>query len=141
LFCGLGNFTLPLARRVAEVTGVEGEHGLVMRAADNAARNGIANANFQVANLFEDQRGTDWARKPWDKLLLDPPRAGADKVLEYLPHKETSRIVYVSCHPASLARDAGILVNQHSFRLVSAGVMDMFPHTAHVESIALFERV
>ena len=140
LFCGLGNFTLPIARRVAEVVGVEGEHGLVERAAENAARNGLANARFHVANLFEDQRGTDWARQPWDKLLLDPPRAGADKVLEYLPHKATKRIVYVSCHPASLARDAGILVNQHGFRLTSAGVMDMFPHTAHVESIALFEK-
>ncbi|MGN6383568.1 MAG: 23S rRNA (uracil(1939)-C(5))-methyltransferase RlmD [Dyella sp.] len=140
LFCGLGNFTLPIARRVAEVVGVEGEHGLVERAAENAAHNGLANARFHVANLFEDQRGTDWARQPWDKLLLDPPRAGADKVLEYLPHKATRRIVYVSCHPASLARDAGILVNQHGFRLTSAGVMDMFPHTAHVESIALFEK-
>ena len=140
LFCGLGNFTLPIARRVAEVVGVEGEHGLVERAAENAAHNGLANARFHVANLFEDQRGTDWARQPWDKLLLDPPRAGADKVLEYLPHKATKRIVYVSCHPASLARDAGILVNQHGFRLTSAGVMDMFPHTAHVESIALFEK-
>jgi len=140
LFCGLGNFTLPIARRVAEVVGVEGEHGLVERAAQNAARNGIGNASFHVANLFEDQRGADWARQPWDKVLLDPPRAGADKVLDYLPHKQTRRIVYVSCHPASLARDAGILVNQHGFRLVSAGVMDMFPHTAHVESIALFER-
>ena len=140
LFCGLGNFTLPIARRVAEVVGVEGEHGLVERAAENAAHNGLTNARFHVANLFEDQRGTDWARQPWDKLLLDPPRAGADKVLEYLPHKATRRIVYVSCHPASLARDAGILVNQHGFRLTSAGVMDMFPHTAHVESIALFEK-
>ncbi|WP_329740521.1 23S rRNA (uracil(1939)-C(5))-methyltransferase RlmD [Dyella sp. A6] len=140
LFCGLGNFTLPIARRVAEVAGVEGEHGLVERAAANARRNGIDNARFHVANLFEDQRGTEWARQPWDKLLLDPPRAGADKVLEYLPHKATRRIVYVSCHPASLARDAGILVERHGFRLVSAGVMDMFPHTAHVESIALFER-
>ena len=140
LFCGLGNFTLPIARRVAEVVGVEGEHGLVERAAQNAARNGIDNARFHVANLFEDQRAADWARQPWDKLLLDPPRAGADKVLEYLPHKQTRRIVYVSCHPASLARDAGILVNQHGFKLKSAGVMDMFPHTAHVESIALFER-
>jgi len=140
LFCGLGNFTLPIARRVAEVVGVEGEHGLVERAAQNAARNGIGNASFHVANLFEDQRGADWARQPWDKVLLDPPRAGADKVLDYLPHKQTRRIVYVSCHPASLARDAGILVNQHGFKLVSAGVMDMFPHTAHVESIALFER-
>jgi 23S rRNA (uracil1939-C5)-methyltransferase len=140
LFCGLGNFTLPIARRVAEVVGVEGEHGLVERAAQNAARNGISNAAFHVANLFEDQRHAEWARQPWDKLLLDPPRAGADKVLECLPHKQTRRIVYVSCHPASLARDAGILVNQHGFKLRSAGVMDMFPHTAHVESIALFER-
>jgi 23S rRNA (uracil1939-C5)-methyltransferase len=140
LFCGLGNFTLPIARRVAEVVGVEGEHGLVERAAANAARNRIGNARFQVANLFEDQRSADWARQPWDKVLLDPPRAGADKVLEYLPHKSTRRIVYVSCHPASLARDAGILVNQHGFTLISAGVMDMFPHTSHVESIALFDR-
>ncbi len=140
LFCGLGNFTLPIARRVAEAVGVEGEHGLVERAAANASRNGLANARFHVANLFEDQRGSDWARQPWDKLLLDPPRAGADKVLEYLPHKATKRIVYVSCHSASLARDAGILVNQHGFRLTSAGVMDMFPHTSHVESIALFEK-
>ncbi|MCW8808571.1 MAG: 23S rRNA (uracil(1939)-C(5))-methyltransferase RlmD [Rhodanobacter sp.] len=140
LFCGLGNFTLPIARRVAEVVGVEGEHGLVERAAQNAARNGIGNARFHVANLFEDQRGADWARQPWDKLLLDPPRAGADQLLEYLPHKHTRRIVYVSCHPASLARDAGLLVNRHGFVLKSAGVMDMFPHTAHVESIALFER-
>ncbi len=140
LFCGLGNFTLPIARRVAEVAGVEGEHGLVERAGENARRNGIANAGFHVANLFEDQRGTDWARQPWDKLLLDPPRAGADQVLAYLPHKATRRVVYVSCHPASLARDAGILVNQHGFRLSATGVMDMFPHTAHVESIAVFER-
>ncbi|MDE3209819.1 MAG: 23S rRNA (uracil(1939)-C(5))-methyltransferase RlmD, partial [Pseudomonadota bacterium] len=108
LFCGLGNFTLPIARRVAEVVGVEGEHGLVERAAQNAARNGIGNARFHVANLFEDQRSSDWARQPWDKILLDPPRAGADKVLDYLPHKQTRRVVYVSCHPASLARDAGI---------------------------------
>jgi len=140
LFCGLGNFTLPIARRVAEVVGVEGEHGLVERAAENATRNGIANAQFRVANLFEDQRDTNWARASWNKILLDPPRAGADKVLEYLPRKDTQRIVYVSCHPGSLARDAGILVQKHGFRLVSAGVMDMFPHTAHVESIALFER-
>ena len=140
LFCGLGNFTLPIARRVAEVVGVEGEHGLVERAAENAMRNGITHARFEVANLFEDQRHAAWAKQAWDKLLLDPPRAGADKVLEYLPNKETQRIVYVSCHPGSLARDAGILVQKHGFRLSAAGVMDMFPHTAHVESIALFER-
>ncbi|TCV97509.1 23S rRNA m(5)U-1939 methyltransferase [Luteibacter rhizovicinus] len=140
LFCGLGNFTLPIARHVAEVVGVEGEHGLVERAAENALRNGLANASFRVANLFEDQRNAPWATQAWDKLLLDPPRAGADKLLEYLPRKGTRRVVYVSCHPGSLARDAGILVERHGFRLVSAGVMDMFPHTAHVESIALFER-
>jgi 23S rRNA (uracil1939-C5)-methyltransferase len=140
LFCGLGNFTLPIARHAAEVVGVEGEHGLVQRAAENAVRNGIANASFRVANLFEDQRDEPWAKQAWDKILLDPPRAGADKLLEYLPRKGTNRIVYVSCHPGSLARDAGILVEKHGFRLVSAGVMDMFPHTAHVESIALFER-
>jgi 23S rRNA (uracil1939-C5)-methyltransferase len=140
LFCGLGNFTLPIARHAAEVVGVEGEHGLVERAAANAARNGLSNVSFRVANLFEDQRQAPWATQAWDKMLLDPPRAGADKVLEYLPRKGTNRIVYVSCHPGSLARDAGILVEKHGFRLVSAGVMDMFPHTAHVESIALFER-
>ncbi len=140
LFCGLGNFTLPLARRCREVAGVEGEHALVERADANAARNGIGNARFHVANLFEDQRHSEWARHDWDKILLDPPRAGADKVLEYLPRKTTGRIVYVSCHPASLARDAAILVERHRFRLTAAGVMDMFPHTAHVESIAVFER-
>ncbi len=140
LFCGLGNFTLPLARRCAEVAGVEGEHALVERADANAANNGIGNARFHVANLFEDQSRSAWARRDWDKILLDPPRAGADKALEYLPRKATRRVVYVSCHPASLARDAGILVREHGFVLRSAGVMDMFPHTAHVESIAMFER-
>lgn len=140
LFCGLGNFTLPVARRVAEVAGVEGDAGLVQRAAENAACNGIGHARFHVANLFEDHHQAAWARQTWNKLLLDPPRAGADKVLEYLPARGTERVVYVSCHPGSLARDAGILVERHGFRLAAAGVMDMFPHTAHVESIALFER-
>jgi 23S rRNA (uracil1939-C5)-methyltransferase len=140
LFCGLGNFSLPIAQRVAAVTGVEGEAALVERARANAARNGLDNARFQVANLFDPQQAADWARQPWDKLLLDPPRAGADQVLAYLPGAQTRRIVYVSCHPASLARDAGILVHQHGFTLQAAGVMDMFPHTAHVESIAVFDR-
>ncbi len=140
LFCGLGNFTLPMARRVDRVAGVEGEHGLVARAAENAARNGLANVDFHVANLLEDQRQTPWAKQAWDKILLDPPRSGAAAVLEYLPRREARRVVYVSCHPGSLARDAGILVERHGFVLRAAGVMDMFPHTAHVESIALFER-
>ncbi|RAP57772.1 23S rRNA (uracil(1939)-C(5))-methyltransferase RlmD [Oleiagrimonas sp. MCCC 1A03011] len=140
LFCGLGNFTLPVARRVAQVDGVEGDTELVRRAGANAQANGIDNAQFHMANLFEDHRKAAWARQGWDKLLLDPPRAGADKVLEFLPGKATHRVVYVSCHPGSLARDAEILVRKHGFRLSAAGVMDMFPHTAHVESIALFER-
>jgi len=140
LFCGLGNFTLPVARRVARIEGVEGDADLVRRAAATATSNGIDNARFHVANLFEDHRQASWARAAWDKLLRAPPRAGADKLLEYLPGKDTHRVVYVSCHPGSLARDAQILVQAHGFRLAAAGVMDMFPHTAHVESIALFER-
>ncbi len=140
LFCGLGNFTLPLARQVREVVGVEGDAGLVARARANAERNGLANAQFHSADLTLDQRGTPWMRQGFDKLLLDPPRSGADQVLRQLPLNGIDRIVYVSCHPGSLARDAGYLVNERGYTLVSAGVMDMFPHTAHVESIALFER-
>ncbi|HJS34356.1 MAG TPA: 23S rRNA (uracil(1939)-C(5))-methyltransferase RlmD [Pseudoxanthomonas sp.] len=140
LFCGLGNFTLPMARLVGEVVGVEGEAGLVVRARDNAARNGLDNAHFHAADLTQDQRGTPWMRQGFDKLLLDPPRSGAIEVLQQLPLKQFDRIVYVSCHPGSLARDAGYLVNEQGYTLASAGVMDMFPHTAHVESIALFER-
>lgn len=140
LFCGLGNFTLPLARRVREVVGVEGDAGLVARARENAERNGLANAQFFSADLTQDQRSTTWMRQGFDKLLLDPPRSGAIEVLQQLPLKQFKRIVYVSCHPGSLARDAGYLVNEQGFTLVSAGAMDMFPHTAHVESIAVFEK-
>ena len=140
LFCGLGNFTLPVARRAGSVVGVEGEAGLVARARENAASNGIGNAEFAAADLAADQRTAPWATRDYEKLLLDPPRSGAAAVLEYLPRKSAQRVVYVSCHPGSLARDAGTLVQQHGFKLVAAGVMDMFPHTAHVESIALFER-
>jgi 23S rRNA (uracil1939-C5)-methyltransferase len=139
LFCGLGNFSLALARSGAEVCGVEGDEALVQRARDNAARNGVG-AEFHVANLFEDCRALSWARKACDGLLLDPPRAGAEAVLGLVPALRPRRIVYVSCHPGTLARDAGILVQEHGYRLGGAGVMDMFPHTAHVESIALFER-
>ena len=140
LFCGLGNFTLPLARTVHEVVGVEGDAGLVARAKENADRNGLGNAQFFAADLTQDQRSTPWMRQGFDKLLLDPPRSGAIEVLQQLPLKQFKRIVYVSCHPGSLARDAGYLVNEQGFTLVSAGAMDMFPHTAHVESIAVFEK-
>ena len=140
LFCGLGNFTLPIARQVDSVVGIEGDEALVMRAGRNAEKNHIDNASFHAADLLLNHAGSSWAKRPYSKLLLDPPRSGAAAVLEYLPRKGTDRIVYVSCHPGSLARDAGVLVNQHGFSLVEAGVMDMFPHTAHVESIALFIR-
>ena len=140
LFCGLGNFTLPLARVAQEVVGVEGEAGLVQRACDNAARNGLNNVQFFAADLSQPLQGQTWAKQPYDRLLLDPARSGADEVLKQLPLSGLKRIVYVSCHPGSLARDAGWLVNEAGWVLKKAGVMDMFPHTAHVESIAVFER-
>ena len=139
LFCGLGNFTLPLARVAREVVGVEGEAGLVARAKENAAHNALTNVQFHAADLAQDLSGLPWMRAGFDKLLLDPPRSGADGVLKQLSLKGLKRIVYVSCHPGSLARDAGYLVNERGWVLKSAGVMDMFPHTAHVESIAVFE--
>ncbi|MDH5824466.1 23S rRNA (uracil(1939)-C(5))-methyltransferase RlmD [Luteimonas sp. RD2P54] len=139
LFCGLGNFTLPLARGGGEVVGVEGDAGLVARARGNAALNGLDNARFFAADLAQDLAGHPWMRQGFDRLLLDPPRSGAEGVLRQLPLKGLERIVYVSCHPGSLARDAGYLVNERGWKLRSAGVMDMFPHTAHVESIAMFE--
>ncbi len=138
LFCGLGNFTLPLARIAREVVGVEGETGLVARARENAAHNALANVQFHAADLAQDLSGLAWMREGFDRVLLDPPRSGADALLKQLPLKGLKRIVYVSCHPGSLARDAGYLVNERGWKLKAAGVMDMFPHTAHVESIAVF---
>jgi 23S rRNA (uracil1939-C5)-methyltransferase len=140
LFCGLGNFTLPLARHAGSVTGVEGEAGLIEWARENARSNGIGNAEFFVANLATDMTGATWAGGNYTKLLLDPPRSGAAEVMPVVGNIAPERIVYVSCHPGSLARDAGTLVHELGYTLVSAGVMDMFPHTGHVESIALFER-
>ena len=139
LFCGLGNFSLPLALRVASVDGVEGDASLVARARANAERNGIGNAAFHVADLAAADPPGAWARAAYDLVLVDPPRAGAREVLPVATASRPRRIVYVSCHPGSLARDAGILVREHDYRLVTAGIMDMFPHTSHVESIALFE--
>ena len=140
LFCGLGNFTLPLARKAGQVVGVEGEASLVARARENAARNKLANVEFHAADLAKDLSSEPWMKQGFDKLLIDPPRAGAAEVLAQLPLKGIRRIVYVSCHPGSLARDAGFLVRERGYKLKAAGAMDMFPHTAHVESIALFEK-
>jgi 23S rRNA (uracil1939-C5)-methyltransferase len=138
LFCGLGNFSLPLARQAAELLGVEGEAGLVARAVRNAAANGIANARFITADLM----APDWSfyREPWDVVLLDPPRAGAEAPVAELHRSAPRRIVYVSCHPATLARDAQVLVERHGYKLRVARVFDMFPHTSHVEALALFTR-
>lgn len=140
LFCGLGNFTLPLARRAGQVLGVEGDALLVSKALANALRNGIGNAQFAVENLFEPKTFAAWANQRFDLVLLDPPRAGAAELLTCMGRWRPRRVVYISCHPGSLARDAGILVAEHGFKLAAAGVMDMFPHTTHVESIAVFER-
>ena len=140
LFCGLGNFTLPLARRARQVTGVEGDASLVSKARSNAARNAIGNVDFAVENLFEPKSFGAWANEHYDLVMLDPPRAGAAELLTCMSRWNPRRVVYISCHPGSLARDAQILVTDHGFALSAAGVMDMFPHTTHVESIAVFER-
>lgn len=152
-FCGLGNFTLPLARHAREVLGLEGSEVLVARSRDNAAANGLAaHTRFEARNLFEitPQDVTAWG--PADKWLVDPPREGAFALAKALAdlHQDPSlappgwlpprRIVYVSCSPATLARDAGLLVHQAGYRCVAAGAVNMFPHTAHVESMAVFER-
>lgn len=140
LFCGLGNFTLPLAQQAQRVIGVEGDAGLVARAEANAQRNGITNAQFYAANLDGDLDQQPWLREHFSVALLDPPRSGALAVLDTLPRLGVERLLYVSCNPATLARDADHLVNQLGYELQAAGVMDMFPHTAHVESMALFAR-
>jgi 23S rRNA (uracil1939-C5)-methyltransferase len=140
LFCGLGNFTLPLAKYAGLVVGVEGDLTLVKHARENARHNGIENAEFYAADLSKDISDQPWANRKYNKILLDPSRAGASEVLHYFKQWQPEQIVYVSCNPSTLARDAGILVNDMGYKLVKAGVMDMFPQTGHVESIALFEK-
>ncbi len=140
LFCGLGNFTFPMARQAEHVTGVEGVEVMVSKARDNAALNDINNVEFHAADLSSDLKGYPWLNQHYDKILLDPPRSGAMEMLKYLGKLNAKRIVYVSCHPATLARDTNALVNDYGYNLTSAGVMDMFPHTAHVESIAVFDK-
>jgi 23S rRNA (uracil1939-C5)-methyltransferase len=141
LYCGLGNFTLPLARRAAAVTGVEGEAGLIDRARANARSNGITNADFHVGDLSQPPDPTiPWMRGRYDAVLLDPPRVGAREVLSAVAHLAPRRVVYISCHTGSLARDLGVLTHELGFRLRAAGVLDMFPHTTHVESMAVLDR-
>ena len=138
LFCGLGNFTLPISRYVKKVVGIESDSGLVERAKQNASQNGISNTSFYKADLFEDVSGFEWFRgKKYNKALIDPARSGAIEIVELLPKLGVERLVYVSCNPSTLARDTSRLIDL-GFTLDSAGVMDMFPQTAHVESIALF---
>ncbi|MDO8789226.1 MAG: 23S rRNA (uracil(1939)-C(5))-methyltransferase RlmD [Sulfuritalea sp.] len=142
LFCGLGNFTLPIARCGARVVGVEGSAVLVKRAQENALRNGLeAQCEFAVANLFEATEESIAALGAFDKLLIDPPREGAIALVKALQAEGGPRcIVYVSCSPATLARDAAVLVHEKGYRLCGAGIANMFPHTSHLESIALFEK-
>jgi 23S rRNA (uracil1939-C5)-methyltransferase len=142
LYCGLGNFTLALARSAGRVVGVEGDAGLVERARHNALRNGISNVEFHVADLSKPtELPAAWLPGPYTHVLLDPPRVGAaPDMLAAIARFAPERLLYVSCHPGSLARDLGILVHEHGFTLESAGVVDMFPHTAHVESMALLRR-
>ncbi|MDX1507788.1 MAG: 23S rRNA (uracil(1939)-C(5))-methyltransferase RlmD, partial [Woeseiaceae bacterium] len=140
LYCGIGNFSLPMARRSGEVLGIEGDASLVRQAGSNAALNGIGNATFRVTDLAALDGSENWLREGWDRVLLDPARSGAAEVVAQMRRIDPGRIVYVSCHPGTLARDAGLLVNELGYRLESAGIIDMFPHTAHVESIAIFSK-
>lgn len=140
LFCGLGNFTLPLAKLAGRVTGLEGSVEMVERAQANAMRNGLENVEFYQADLYEPSTTPPWPAAGYTKILLDPPRSGAEELLPWIGASKVSRVLYISCNPETLARDAGILVNQHGFNLIGAGIMNMFPHTHHSEAIALFER-
>jgi 23S rRNA (uracil1939-C5)-methyltransferase len=140
LFCGIGNFSLPLARRSGSVLGVEGEKTLVARAAENARKNDLSNVEFRVADLSKIDGTEPWVKAGWDRVLLDPARSGAAEVVSRMKLLNPERIVYISCHPGTLARDAGTLVHEQGYRLETAGIIDMFPHTAHVESIAVFTR-
>lgn len=142
MFCGLGNFTLPIARSGAHVVGVEGSPGLVARGNEAARANGVADrVSFQVANLFDANEASIAALGAFDKMLIDPPREGAIELVKALGRNVPRRIVYVSCNPATLARDAAYLVSQLGYRLSMAGIINMFPQTAHVESIAVFESI
>ncbi len=140
LFCGIGNFSLPLARKAKHVLGIDSEAHQVERAAANAGLNGIRNAEFRSADLAALDGGESWFAAGWDKILLDPARSGAAAVAENVERTGAGRIVYVSCNPGTLARDAATLVQQKGYALVAAGIIDMFPHTGHVEALAVFQK-
>ena len=140
LFCGLGNFSLPLARRGAEVVGLEGSDQLVARARSNARRNNVRGAQFYAVDLNNETASDFWLAQRWDKVLLDPPRSGAAAIIDVLSPRQHRHIVYVSCNPISFTRDADVLVNRLDYRLEKIGIVDMFPHTNHVESVSLFIR-
>jgi 23S rRNA (uracil1939-C5)-methyltransferase len=141
LFSGLGNFALTMARHSQQVTAVEGSLVMVKKARHNAELNNITNAEFVFADLYSDEVLTaPWLKRQYDKILLDPPRSGAAAILPSLKKMQAKIIVYVSCHPATLARDAAVLVHDLGYKLSKAGIMNMFPHTGHVESIAVFEK-
>lgn len=140
LFCGLGNFTLPFAKRCKKVIGVEGHDGMVKRAEMNASNNALKNTEFFCVDLNGAETLHSFASEGLTKIFLDPPRSGALEVVKQMKKLNPERIVYVSCNPATLARDAHILVHTQGYQLKAAGVMDMFPQTSHVESVALFER-
>ena len=140
LYCGLGNFTLALARKAGRVVGVEGDRELVRRGGENARRNGIVNAEFHVADLMQPlPAGASWLSEQYPYVLLDPPRAGAQAMLPTVARLAPKRVLYISCHPGSLARDIGLMIHEHGYKLRAAGVVDMFPHTTHVESLAVLE--
>ena len=140
LFCGLGNFSLPLARSCARVAGVDFSEALIQRARLNARHNGIANVEFLQADLSEGASGVLWEQHRPDKVMLDPARSGAFEILRHMPDGGPRRIVYVSCNPETLARDAACLVNEKGYDLTHAGLIDMFPHTSHIESMLVFDK-
>ena len=140
LYCGIGNFSLPLAKRSGMVLGVEGEALMVSAAVENAKLNDVSNATFRQADLNAIDGNEGWLKEGWDRILLDPARSGAAEIVNHMDVIGAARIVYLSCHPGTLARDAGTLVNEHGYTCEAAGIIDMFPHTAHVESIAVFNK-
>jgi 23S rRNA (uracil1939-C5)-methyltransferase len=144
LFCGLGNFSLPMALYAKQVIGLEGDKNMVMRAKENAIKNKVTNVDFFMQDLFRADLSEFilnlGKENVFTKVLLDPPRSGAEAILPVLSILGIHKIVYISCNPITLARDSAILVKKYGYRLVKAGIMDMFPHTQHIESIAVFEK-